>query len=98
MSTHVLLLIAAIGQPAQAPEMPEAWQKKIEAAVKASESHHPVQAEALLTEVVNEAEKFGRDDLRRAQPLELSLCFTWTGNTSNTPKPSVCSAVRWRSV
>ena len=48
LNPHLVLLLAAMVTPAQDAEMPEAWKLKIEAAAKAEESHHPVQAEALL--------------------------------------------------
>jgi tetratricopeptide (TPR) repeat protein len=75
MSPHLVLLTAAMVALGQDAEMPDVWKHKIEAAATAEKADHPVQAEALLAEVVSEAEKFGRDDLRVAQPLEFLAGF-----------------------
>ncbi len=50
--------------------MPAARKQKTEAAEKAQKSGDQVSAEALLLEVVREAEKLGPQDLRLARPLE----------------------------
>jgi tetratricopeptide (TPR) repeat protein len=71
MTLPMLGLLAGIAVSAQEPAgMPEAWKQKTEAADKAMRSGDRARAEALLVEVVCEAEKFGAEDLRLARPLE----------------------------
>jgi tetratricopeptide (TPR) repeat protein len=69
---YALMILAA---PVQDDEMPDAWKSKLEAAVRAESSGKFAQEEALLTEVVSEAEKLGQNDLRLAKPLELLAIF-----------------------
>jgi tetratricopeptide (TPR) repeat protein len=69
-------LLAAMVMAAQpTDDMPEAWKQKSDAAEKARESGDDSRAEALLVEVVREAEKLGDQDLRLATPLEKLACF-----------------------
>ena len=71
MTLPMIGLLAGIAISAQdGPAMPAAWQQKTEAAEKAWKSGDQVGAEALLLEVVREAEKLGPQDLRLARPLE----------------------------
>jgi hypothetical protein len=71
MTLPMIGLPAGIAVSAQDPAgMPEAWKQKTEAADKAMRSGDRARAEALLVEVVREAEKFGAEDLRLAQPLQ----------------------------
>jgi tetratricopeptide (TPR) repeat protein len=71
IGTSTAILWLGIAQSAQgAPEIPAAWQQKLEAAVKAQKSGRTAEAEALIKQVVSEAEKLGPDDLRLAEPLE----------------------------
>ncbi len=64
-------LAAAVMTSAQGPAgPPEAWKQKFDAAAEAEKAGKAATAEALLTEVVGEAEELGRADLRLADPLE----------------------------
>jgi hypothetical protein len=65
MSIHSVLLISMLAASTQIADIPEAWTRKIEAAANAKKSGHYALAEALLTEVVREAEIAG--ELIRAQ-------------------------------
>ena len=82
----------------QSPELPAAWKQKFEAAAKAVETGHSIQAEALLAEVVEEAEKLGRDDLRLAEPLETLAIFYMRQIAEAIYRGrAFVRAVRWRS-
>ena len=71
MGTEIawLLLASALGAQA-APDEPEAWTRKVEAAADAVKAGQSARAEVLLLEVVEEAEKRGPDDLGLAFQLE----------------------------
>ena len=71
MVFHLVMLLSATVMQVLDPELPESWMRNVEAAAKADKEGHPVEAEALLTEVVREAEKLGPDDLHLARPLEI---------------------------
>jgi hypothetical protein len=70
-SLPMIGLLVAMATAAQDPAgMPEAWKQKTEAADKAMRSGDRARAEALLVEMVREAEKPGARDLRLAWTLE----------------------------
>ena len=69
-------LVAALATLCQSPdEVPPACKQKIEAAAKAEKAGDYPAAEALLLEVVKEAEKLGESDIRLATELELLAGF-----------------------
>ncbi len=57
------------------PEMRQAWQQKVDAALKAQDSGSFAKAETLLIEGLSEVEKLGENDVRVATPLECIAAF-----------------------
>ena len=89
------------GRGLTAPEMPAAWKQKIDHATKAREAGDDAKAEAILKEIVSEADKLGPNDLRLAD-----LLVPWLGCTSRATRAkgtefgrlSLCCSGPWLSV